>query len=104
MAHWEKDPDGPLDLRGQFFWGCVGAATPWVLRGAQVVGYKLDVTMPTLGAGSMLIFLAVLLFGGAAAIILHSHNRWVAWYHGATYQIVVAAIVNHGVAAASHSP
>ncbi len=46
----------------------------------------------------MLIFLAVLLFGGAAAIILHSHNRWVAWYHGATYQIVIAAIVSHGMA------
>jgi hypothetical protein len=46
----------------------------------------------------VLIFLAVLLFGGAAAIILHSHNRWVAWYHGATYQLVVAAIVSHGAA------
>jgi len=69
-----------------------------VLRGAQVVGFKLDVELPRIGAGSMLIFLAVLLFGGAAAIILHSHNRWVAWYHGATYQLVVAAIVSHGAA------
>lgn len=69
-----------------------------------MVGYKLDVTLPAIGAGSVLMFLAVLLFGGAAAIILHSHHRWVAWYHGATYQIIVAAIVNHGVASASHSP
>ena len=104
MTYRETDPDGPLDLRGQFFWGCVGAATPWVLRGAQVVGYKLDVTFPAIGAGSVLIFLAVLLFGGAVAIILHSHNRWVAWYHGATYQIVVAAIVHHGAVSVSHPP
>ena len=57
--------------------------------------------IPRIGAGSVLILLAVLLFGGAAAIILHSHNRWVAWYHGATYQIVIAAIVSHGVTASS---
>src|SRR5947209_12661947 len=77
---------GRLGLLGQFLGGCLGAATPWVLRGAQVVGFKLDVALPRIGAGSVLIFLAVLLFGGAAAIILHSHNRWVAWYHGATYR------------------
>lgn len=87
--------EASLTLPSQFGWGCFGAVTPWFVRALQVVAYRTDVPLPPIGLGSVVVFVGAILFGGAMTIVLHSHNRWVAWYHGATHQILLAAIVGH---------
>jgi hypothetical protein len=80
-----------LTKRGQFGWGLVGAAAPYVVRAVRSV--RVDTEMPHVGLAFIIVTLGALAFGGAWSIAMKSDPAWKAVYNGATSQLMFVFLV-----------
>jgi hypothetical protein len=66
----------------------LGAASPYIAKAIQIVGFRTDYPLPHFGQGFLAIFVLMVALGAFWSRALESHNRWLAMYHAATFPIV----------------
>jgi hypothetical protein len=86
---------------GQMIWGGLGGLTPYAAATLKVVGYRTDFPLPSFGLGFLLCLGLSVSLGVIGAILLESHTRFAAWYHGGSFPIMLNFLFGESLLQAS---
>jgi hypothetical protein len=81
--------DERFDRHHQAIWGALGGLTPYAVAGLKAVGYRTDFPLPSFSFGFLLCIGLSVSLGVIGAILLESHARFAAWYHGGSFPIML---------------
>ncbi len=79
-----------MNSRLQFAWGCIGVAAVEVIRVRNLLSASSSDTIHSFHWAYVAAVLAIILVGGAWSVALESHNKFLAFYHGATASIIIS--------------
>jgi hypothetical protein len=90
-----------FDRHGQVIWGALGGLTPYAVAGLKAVGYRTDFPLPSFSFGFLLCLGLSVSLGVIGAILLESHTRFAAWYHGGSFPIMLNFLFGESLLQAS---
>lgn len=90
-----------------FFWGCIGAAAPEIVRSYRILIGGTRGRLPKFSFFYFVFSGAYIVFGGLFAVAWAENNAWKCLWIGASLPFIVAALVNQpptGASAATNQP
>lgn len=73
----------------QTIWGAIGGLTPYAVVGLKVVGFNTNFTLPNFSSAFLGALALSASLGVMGSILLESHTRFTAWFHGGSFPIML---------------
>jgi len=74
---------------GQSAWGLVGGLTPYAVAALKAVGLQTNYELPNFSLAFYLVLLLSAALGVVGSIVLDSHSKFTAWFHGGSFPIML---------------
>jgi hypothetical protein len=78
-----------LGAAGQATWGILGGLSPYAAAALKAVGFQTSYHLPSFSFGFYLVLLLSGALGVVGSILLESHTRFAAWFHGGSFPIML---------------
>ncbi|MBW8876907.1 MAG: hypothetical protein JF614_18235 [Acidobacteria bacterium] len=93
-----------LGSAGQSLWGGLGGLTPYAVAALRAVGNQTSFPLPSFSLGFCLVLVLSAALGVLGSILLESHTRFAAWFHGGSFPIMLNFLFGESLHQASHPP
>ena len=87
---------------GQTLWGAVGGLTPYAVAGLRAVGNQTSFPLPDFSLGFYLVLGLSAILGVMGSVLLESHTRFAAWFHGGSFPIMLNFLFGESLHQAGH--
>jgi hypothetical protein len=84
-----QDGEGKLGRAGQVGWGIVGGLSPYAVAALKAVGFQINYSLPSFSAAFYLVLMLSAALGVVGSIVLESHSKFTAWFHGGSFPIML---------------
>jgi hypothetical protein len=74
---------------GRVIWGVIGGLSPYAAAALKAVGFQTDYHLPSFSLGFYLVLALSAVLGVVGSILLESHTRFSAWFHGGSFPIML---------------
>jgi hypothetical protein len=78
-----------LDTMGQVTWGVIGGLSPYAAAALKAVGFQPSYHLPSFSLAFYLVLVLSAALGVVGSILLESHTRFAAWFHGGSFPIML---------------
>jgi hypothetical protein len=98
--------DGKFGLRSQIGWGVIGGLSPYAAAALKAVQFQTDYHFPSFGPAFCLVLALSAALGVVGSILLESHTKFTAWFHGGSFPIMLHFLFGealHQVGTALHA-
>jgi hypothetical protein len=84
-----SDDDAKLDRMGQIVWGVIGGLSPYAAAALKAVRFQTNYQLPNFSLVFYFVLALSAALGVVGSILLESHTRFTAWFHGGSFPIML---------------
>ncbi|HYU31908.1 MAG TPA: hypothetical protein VEW48_07075 [Thermoanaerobaculia bacterium] len=70
-------------------WGIIGGLSPYAAAALKAVGFQTSYNLPSISVAFWFVLALSAALGVIGAILLESHTRFTAWFHGGSFPIML---------------
>jgi hypothetical protein len=79
----------PFERWEQLVWGILGGLSPYAAAALKAVGFQTDYHFPNFSPAFYGVLALSASLGVVGSILLESHTRFTAWFHGGSFPIML---------------
>jgi hypothetical protein len=89
---------------GQVVWGILGGLSPYAAAALKTVGFQTGYHLPSFSVAFYLVLALSAALGVVGSILLESHTRFTAWFHGGSFPIMLNFLFGEALHQAGNHP
>jgi hypothetical protein len=78
-----------LARASQVAWGIAGGLTPYAVAALKAVKFQTNYPLPSFSLAFYLVLLLSATLGAVGSVVLDSHSKFTAWFHGGSFPIML---------------
>lgn len=84
-----SDDGKKIGRTGQVLWGVIGGLSPYAAAALKAVGFQTSYQFPHFSPAFFLVLALSAALGVVGSILLESHTKFTAWFHGGSFPIML---------------